>query len=527
MRIFFHAFSSHISESVKQALQEDFIKADRLFLILTVVQWLLVSTATALPTGTYLFGFIAGGIVTLLVGLAYLFFRGTVVCRMVVGASLMLFSAIMIQQGLGRIEMHFHVFVSMSFLPRYRDPIPVLTAATVIALHHLIGNYCQQAGWMVAGMPVSVFDYGTGFDIFLLHAVFVVVQAGVLTSIIVDNTKNFCESSAIVQSMLEVSQTHSFKGRIELIDPNPDSPIRHYNTLMDTISELFGQVQKMVFALQKGELSERIETEDQGDIRAVQDSLNNSMQYMQELVNDINSMMQELKQGKFSGRVKVLSAGEFSTMSHGVNQTVETLRHLVGQMIETTQNQAKTVEEVSVAVTQVSQRVEDNAKYAEEAVNMMNQALDSTQMNVQRIQKLHTAMSSIHDNVAQVQEILKQTTLLAFNASVESARAGVHGKGFGVVAQEVNNLATQSKLTAQDIQQIAKKCLATAEEATAELQNYVPEITKTTAMVRGIQLFSNEQNSALKSIRLEMDQLSELAQRGIQNLPSPNTYVPT
>ena len=74
-----------------------------------------------------------------------------------------------------------------------------------------------------------------------------------------------------------------------------------------------------------------------------------------------------------------------------------------------------------------------------------------------------------------------------------------HGKGFGVVAQEVNNLATQSKLTAQDIQQIAKKCLANAEEATAELQNYVPEITKTTAMVREIQLFSNEQNIASRA----------------------------
>ena len=526
MRIFFHAFSPHISEAVKQALKEDFIKADRLFLILTVVQWLLVSTATALPTGTYLFGFIAGGIVTLLVGLAYLFFKGTIVCRMVVGASLMLFSAIMIQQSLGRIEMHFHVFVSMSFLARYRDPIPVLTAATVIALHHLIGNYCQQAGLMVGSMPVSVFDYGTGLDIFLLHAVFVVVQAGVLTSIIVENTKNFCESNAIVQSMLQVSQTHSFQGRISQIDPNPNSPIRHYNTLMDTISELFGQVQKMVFALQKGDLSQRIETEDQGDIREVQDSLNNSMQYMQELVADINSTMQSLQEGKFSGKVKVLSAGEFSTMSQGVNQTVETLKHVVGQMIDTTQNQAKTVEEVSVAVSQVSQRVEDNAKYAGDAVDLMNKALTSTQVNVQRIQKLHAAMSSIHDNVAQVQEIAKQTTLLAFNASVEAARAGVHGKGFGVVAQEVNHLATQSKFTAQEIQQIAKKCLATAEEATAELQNYVPEITKTTSMVQEIRLFSDEQNSALKSIRLEMDQLSAIAQRGIENLPNPNAYVP-
>ena len=191
------------------------------------------------------------------------------------------------------------------------------------------------------------------------------------------------------------------------------------------------------------------------------------MQYMQELVADINSTMQSLQEGKFSGKVKVLSAGEFSTMSQGVNQTVETLKHVVGQTIDTTQNQAKTVEEVSVAVSQVSQRVEDNAKYAGDAIDLMNKALTSTQVNVQRIQKLHAAMSSIHDNVAQVQEIAKQTTLLAFNASVEAARAGVHGKGFGVVAQEVNNLATQSKFTAQEIQQIAKKCLATAEEATA------------------------------------------------------------
>ena len=71
-----------------------------------------------------------------------------------------------------------------------------------------------------------------------------------------------------------------------------------------------------------------------------------------------------------------------------------------------------------------------------------------------------------------------------------------------------------------------KKCLATAEEATEELQNYVPEISKTTSMVQEIRLFSDEQNSALKSIRLEMDQLSAIAQRGIENLSNPNAYVP-
>ena len=60
----------------------------------------------------------------------------------------------------------------------------------------------------------------------------------------------------------------------------------------------------------------------------------------------------------------------------------------------------------------------------------MNKALTGTQTNVKE-SEAHAAMSSIHDNVAQVQEIAKQTTLLAFNASVEANRAGVHGKGFG------------------------------------------------------------------------------------------------
>ena len=115
-------------------------------------------------------------------------------------------------------------------------------------------------------------------------------------------------------------------------------------------------------------------------------------------------------------------------MSQGVNQTVETLKHVVGQMIDTTQNQAKTVEEVSVAVSQVSQRVEDNAKYAGDAVDLMNKALTSTQAT-QRIQKLHAAMVQFKIMLPKYKKSLERPC--AFNASVEAARAGVQGKDLG------------------------------------------------------------------------------------------------
>ena len=55
---------------------------------------------------------------------------------------MMIFSAIYIQQHLGRIEMHFHVFIGLAFLLLYKDLIPLLTA-TLTALHHLAFSYCQ------------------------------------------------------------------------------------------------------------------------------------------------------------------------------------------------------------------------------------------------------------------------------------------------------------------------------------------------------------------------------------------------
>lgn len=520
MPVLFHAFSDRTPAAAKQALHEDFLKADRLFLQLAFAHWLMVSTVTAMPTGTYLFGIITGGLTTALVSLAYVFFRGTVVCRMMMGASLMLFSAIMIQQGLGRIEMHFHIFVALAFLPRYRDPIPLLTAAVVGALHHLTLNFCQQAGWTVAGMPVQLFDYGTGLDIVFLHAAFVVVEATVLMLIIVDNARSFCESASIVQAMLRVSQTQSFQERIPLQEHSEHSPVRYYNQLMDTISQLFGQVQQIVSALQAGNLRQRIPVDGQGDVRNVEEALNQTMRYMEQLVGNINEIMQGLQQGDFTGRVHVSSQGDFQTMSEGMNQTVGTLQRLVGQMTDSAQVQASTVEDVSVAVTQASRRVEDNAKHARQAAEWMQQAVHSTETNVQRIEKIYEAMNRIEEHVAQVQEIAKQTTLLGFNASVEAARAGVHGKGFAIVAQEVNKLAGQSKVTAQHIQHIAQESLGLAQSAARELQKYAPEIAKTAQTVAEIYEFSAEQNAALKRIRQEMDELSEAAQRSVQSLPN-------
>jgi methyl-accepting chemotaxis protein len=69
---------------------------------------------------------------------------------------------------------------------------------------------------------------------------------------------------------------------------------------------------------------------------------------------------------------------------------------------------------------------------------------------------LNGTSAEIHQFVAIVGKIADQTNLLALNAAIEAARAGVHGRGFGVVASEVRKLAAQAQRAADDILQVTE-----------------------------------------------------------------------
>ncbi|MEO0422478.1 MAG: methyl-accepting chemotaxis protein [Pseudomonadota bacterium] len=98
---------------------------------------------------------------------------GALLTRLHMGASFMLMSALHIHQGHGMIELHFGVFVSLAILLVYRDWRPVVTAAGVIAVHHLAFSLLHGAG-------VWVFPEGGNLAIVLVHAAYVVVETAIV-----------------------------------------------------------------------------------------------------------------------------------------------------------------------------------------------------------------------------------------------------------------------------------------------------------------------------------------------------------
>lgn len=194
----------------RKSFDEHFLQADRTMLVIIAIHWFVATFIMSISYDTYLYGFVGGGLIFATLYLAYREFAGMQVTRILAGVAMMLFSLIFIQQHLGRIEMHFHVFIGMAILTLYKDMLPVYAAAVTTIIHHIMFNLLQQYEVSLFGMPVMVFNYGCGYDIVLLHAIFVVVEALVLGYIIKTQIEYVVKINTTENEMIGLNQELSY-----------------------------------------------------------------------------------------------------------------------------------------------------------------------------------------------------------------------------------------------------------------------------------------------------------------------------
>ena len=168
----------------KVGFTELHIQSDKIMIALLLLQWFISTFVTSLAYNTYLYGFFGGAIIVLPIIFLYKYLKGDKFLRYFIAMAMMLFSVIFIQQHLGRIEMHFHVFIALAILTLYKDIIPLIIAAATTVIHHIVFNYLQLYEISLFGMPVMIFNYGCGFDIVILHAIFVLSELLVLGYIV-------------------------------------------------------------------------------------------------------------------------------------------------------------------------------------------------------------------------------------------------------------------------------------------------------------------------------------------------------
>lgn len=415
---------NNIEQTVADKLRRDYERSDLYILYILLAHlpfaWLIV------PMGydTHLLGGIPALLITAAAVFTYMTMKGTLASRIILSLCLMAYATIFITQQLGRIEMHFHVFVVFALMLIYRDWRPLVAATGLIGIHHFVFINLQFSGVEFAGVPIQLFAENCNWLTFIIHFAFAGIEVAALMFFGFKMQEQFMMNARFNATIANAAETKNFDVQLDL------EQIRYEEDKADaqTINAFFA------------------------------------------LVNDLVKGVHTASETICDKASRVLDTLKDTT--DGVNE-----QHAAINMVATAMHEmTATVQVVAQNTQQAAEAAEAANKEAASGSSIVTQAIDSNESMSTRINNASSVINKLDadsQEVGQVLEVItgiaEQTNLLALNAAIEAARAGEQGRGFAVVADEVRTLAQRTQESTEQIRSIVERLQSQAQEAVSAI----------------------------------------------------------
>ncbi|GHD61970.1 methyl-accepting chemotaxis protein [Jeongeupia chitinilytica] len=233
---------------------------------------------------------------------------------------------------------------------------------------------------------------------------------------------------------------------------------------------------------------------------AIADSVNYTIEELRALITEINRATEQVTsatndaQGVTSG---LLAAAE--RQSNEIADTTGTVEQMVRSIQGVSGNAAESADVAQASLL----AAEKGSDAVQNQIKGMNEIREQIQETAKRIKRLGESSQEIGEIVELISDITEQTNVLALNAAIQAAAAGEAGRGFSVVAEEVQRLAERSAEATKQIGAIVKTIQTDTHDAVAAME------VSTQGVVEGAKL-SDAAGAALSEIRRVTGELARL-----------------
>jgi len=322
--------------------------------------------------------------------------------------------------------------------------------------------------------------------------------------------------------------------------------INGLNIWVESVSLPLSEIKRGVKKMAKGDFS-LLEINCEGEFAVVLDACNTTKTITNDIVEDIANMMNSIANGDLNVRSKAEYIGDYSPIKDSfglilgeLNKNINAIRTAASSVLDgsnqLTENallissgsnaQTATINELYSTISLIEQKTQESANRANEADTLAQQSNDHVKFGNEQMKFMIQSMQEINDSSRDISSIIKviediasQTNLLALNAAVEASRAGEHGRGFSVVAEEVRSLASRSSEAAQETAGMVEYSVTRVNQGAGTLQTtadaldtILDGVLQVSNVISEISKISAEQAVALHEVSEYVSRIYDIVQ---------------